>query len=156
MFSAAPALPRRDRIAVVAGLLGVTAIAWLYLISMAREMDTMVGGGVAMSLRPWSGTDALLMFWMWAVMMVGMMVPTAAPITLIYAAVARKAARSGTPVAPTAAFVSGYVAIWTLFSVGATLAQWALERASLLSPMLVSSSPALGASSWAPSARPSI
>jgi len=85
------------------------------------------------------------MFWMWAVMMVGMMVPTAAPMTLVYAAVARKAARQGTKVAPTAAFVAGYVAMWTLFSLGATLAQWGLDSAALLSPMMVSNSPKLGA-----------
>lgn len=137
MVSLVPGLPRRERIALLAGLAGVTALAWLYLIQMA--------GGMAMALRPWTHSHAVLMFWMWAVMMVGMMVPTAAPVTLIYAAVARKAARSGTPVAPTAAFVSGYVAMWTLFSVAATLAQWGLERAALLSPMLISSSPLLGA-----------
>ena len=85
------------------------------------------------------------MFLMWAVMMVGMMLPTAAPATLVYAAVARKAARQGTPVAPTACFVAGYLVMWTLFSIGATAAQWALDQAALLSPMLVASSPWLGA-----------
>ena len=42
-------------------------------------------------------------------------------------------------------FVAGYLLAWTLFSVGATLAQWALERAALLSPMWVTTSPRLGA-----------
>ena len=130
---------------MLAGLAGITAVAWLYLILMVQDMDAAMADGVSMVLRPWTFTDAVLTFWMWAVMMVGMMVPSAAPATLIYAAVARKAAQSGTPVAPTAAFVSGYVAMWTLFSVGATLAQWGLERAALLSPMLISSSPVLGA-----------
>jgi predicted metal-binding membrane protein len=48
-------------------------------------------------------------------------------------------------VAPTASFVVGYLAVWTLFSLAATGAQWALDRAALLSPMLVASSPWLGA-----------
>ena len=78
--------------------------------------------------------------------MTGMMLPSATPATLVYTAVARKAAREGTPVAPVAAFVTGYLFMWTLFSLGATLAQWGLERAALLSPMLVSTSPVLGAS----------
>src|SRR5206468_8876581 len=82
---------------------------------------------------------------MWAVMMVGMMVPSAAPATLLYAAVARKAARQGTPLAPTALFVAGYAAAWSLFSAVATLAQWGLDRATLLSPMWVTTSPAVGA-----------
>jgi predicted metal-binding membrane protein len=66
-------------------------------------------------------------------------------MTLVYAAVARKAAREGTVLAPTAVFVLGYVAMWTGFSAGATAAQWGLERAALLSPMLVTTSPTLGA-----------
>ena len=53
-----------------------------------------------MRIRPWSGLDFLLMFLMWAVMMVGMMVPTAVPMTLIYAAVARKAASQKYPAGP--------------------------------------------------------
>jgi predicted metal-binding membrane protein len=99
----------------------------------------------AMGIRPWGARDWWLMFAMWAVMMVGMMVPSAAPMALVYAMVARKAARAGTPLAPTAVFVGGYVAAWTAFSAAATAAQWALDQAALLSPMLVTTSPALGA-----------
>ncbi len=137
-------LPYRDRIAVLSALAGTTALAWVYLIVMARSAGDMSGMALA-GLRPWSAFDFALMFLMWAVMMVGMMLPSAAPMTLIYAAVARKAAGQGAPVAPTAAFVSGYLAMWTLFGLAATLAQWALERGALLSPAMVSTSPALGA-----------
>jgi len=142
-------LPRRDRIAIISGLLGVTALAWTYLIVMASGMDmpaAEAAGRAALKLHAWKALDFGLMFLMWAVMMVGMMLPTAIPMTLIHAAVGRKAARQAAPVAPTAAFVSGYVVMWTLFSVGATVAQFALEQAALLSPRLVSTSPALGAS----------
>jgi predicted metal-binding membrane protein len=130
---------------VLAGLSGTTLVAWGYLIHMARGMDTMPMDPAAMGVAPWTPADALWMFAMWAVMMVGMMVPSAAPTTLVYAAVARKASREGTPVAPTSAFVAGYVCVWTLFSIGATLAQWALDQAALLSPMLVTTSPIVGA-----------
>ena len=141
-------LPRRDRIAIISGLLGVTALAWTYLIVMASGMDmpaAEAAGRAALKLHAWKALDFGLMFLMWAVMMVGMMLPTAIPMTLIHAAVGRKAARQAAPVAPTAAFVSGYVVMWTLFSVGATVAQFGLEQATLLSPRLVSTSPALGA-----------
>jgi predicted metal-binding membrane protein len=137
------ALPRRDRIAVLSGLLGVIALSWTYLVVMAGQMDSMAGMA-SMPLRPWSGTDFLLVFLMWAVMMLGMMVPSATPMALVYAAVARKAQRQGGGVAPTFVFVAGYVAVWTLFSLAATLAQWGLERLALLSPMMVSTSPVLG------------
>ncbi len=141
-------LPRRDRIAIISGLLGVAALAWIYLIVMAMGMDmptAEAAGRAALKLHAWKAFDFWLMFLMWAVMMLGMMLPTAIPMTLIHAAVGRKAAGQGTPVAPTAAFVSGYVVIWTVFSVGATAAQFALDQAALLSPRLVSTSPALGA-----------
>lgn len=128
---------------MLTGIAGATALSWLYLVRMARDME---GGSMAMmGLHPWTPTHFAMMFTMWAVMMVGMMLPSATPTTLVYAAVARKAAREGSPIAPTAAFVAGYLAMWTLFSLGATLAQWGLERAALLSPMMVSTSPALGA-----------
>jgi predicted metal-binding membrane protein len=152
-YSSTRSLPRRDRIAVLVALFGVTALAWLYLIDLAAAMQDMPGmsdsgmGDPGAMLQPhaWTPQHFAMMFLMWAVMMIGMMVPTAAPITLVYAAVARKAARQGTPVAPTAAFVAGYVAMWTGFSLAATVAQWGLDRAALLSPMMVSRSPALGA-----------
>ena len=137
----------RDRIAVLAGLTGVTLLAWTYLLFEATGMGDMSMPSMADMVRvqAWTPTDFLMMFLMWAVMMVGMMVPTAIPMTLVYAAVARKAAAEDSPLPPTALFVAGYIAMWTLFRVGATLAQWGLEQATLLSPMMVSTSPALGA-----------
>jgi predicted metal-binding membrane protein len=107
---------------------------------MARGMD----GMAAMGLQPWSLGTFGVMFAMWVIMMVGMMLPSATPTTLVYASVARKAAREGGAVAPVTLFVAGYLAMWTLFSLAATIAQWGLERAALLSPMLVSNSPVLG------------
>jgi predicted metal-binding membrane protein len=98
-----------------------------------------------MGLHPWTAHDFALMLVMWIVMMVGMMLPAATPMALVYAQVVRKASRDGSVLPPTAVFVAGYLLAWALFSVAATLAQWALERAALLSPALVSTSPALGA-----------
>jgi predicted metal-binding membrane protein len=140
-------------VAILAGMIGVTLLAWTYLLTSAATMSGMEGMTMPemadmpemIQLRAWSPTDFLLMFAMWSVMLVGMMVPTAIPMTLIYAAVARKAARQSTPMAPTAIFVLGYVSMWTLFSAGATVLQFLLERAALLSPMMVSKSPLLGA-----------
>jgi predicted metal-binding membrane protein len=107
--------------------------------SMASTMDAMSG------MQPWTATEFGVGLAMWAVMMVAMMVPTAAPMTLMYAAVARKAAAQHNPVAPTFVFVAGYIAMWTVFSLVATIAQYALDRAALLSPMMVSTSHLFGA-----------
>ena len=142
---------KRDRAVVLAGLIGVTALAWVYLFAMAAEMGEMSQGGVmgggamaALQVRPWGGLDFLLMFLMWAVMMVAMMVPGAAPMILLFAAVNRKQRERGRPFAPVGAFVAGYIAVWSAFSAVATLSQWGLEQAALLSPMLVGTSPLLG------------
>ena len=89
--------------------------------SMVHTMQSIV------EVQPWSASQLGARLVMWAVMMVAMMTPTAAPMTLVYAAVARKAAREGHPVAPTFVFVAGYLAVWTLFSVAATAAQGGLD-----------------------------
>jgi len=136
-------LPQKQRIAVWTALVGLSALAWIYLIWLAYAMDMSMNG--SMGVRPWTSMEFLMMFLMWAVMMVGMMVPTAIPMTLIYAAIARRAQEKGQFVAPTAMFVTGYVLIWTIFSLGATILQWGLDQAALLSPMMVTTSPALGA-----------
>lgn len=142
--SSSTSLATHEKLPIVTALVGVTLIAWIYLFRLAGEMENM-GAAEMMQLQPWAVSDFILMFFMWAVMMVGMMVPAATPTTLVYAAVARKAARQGTPVAATGTFVAGYLVMWGLFSIGATLAQWGLERGALLSAMMVSASPMLGA-----------
>jgi predicted metal-binding membrane protein len=105
------------------------------------------GGGMAeaMKIKPWTLIDFGYMLLMWVIMMIGMMVPTAMPMALIYAAIARKALSQGTTLAPTGLFVFGYIVMWSLFSLVATIAQWGLDQAALLSPMMVSTSPIFGA-----------
>jgi predicted metal-binding membrane protein len=139
-------LPRRDFWAIVLSLGGVTLLAWLYLLSLDATMSTSMKGGMdAMRLQAWDFRYFLTMFLMWAVMMIGMMAPSVIPTVLIYASVARKSSAQGTPVAPTGAFVSGYIVMWVFFSLFATLLQWGLEKAVLLSPMMVFNSVGLGA-----------
>ncbi len=140
-------LPHRDRIAILSALIGVSVLAWAYVIYLWAKMPAMDAGAPAamMKLQPWSTADFVFMFVMWAIMMVGMMLPSAAPMALLYAGMVRKAERQGTPMAPIAVFVFGYLAMWCLFSVGATLAQWGLHEAAMLSPMMVAKSQVLGA-----------
>ncbi|MDH3665524.1 MAG: DUF2182 domain-containing protein [Paracoccaceae bacterium] len=141
------ALARRDRIVVAAALAGIATLSWVYIFHLAAGM---VGMGameaIAMpALKPWSATDALTMFVMWAVMMTAMMIPSAAPMILLHAAILRKRNDGQPPGAATIAFAAGYLVVWTGFSALATTTQWGLEQAALLSPMMVSTSPYLGA-----------
>jgi len=73
------------------------------------------------------------------VMMVAMMLPSASPLVLLYARVVRHAGeRDGAvkPRAAIAAFASGYLAVWILFSLLAVAAQWGLERLGGMSAMM--------------------
>lgn len=129
-------LPRRDFLITVGSLAAVTLLAWLYLIDMSSEMSM-----PDMSIMPvWNASYFLMMFLMWAIMMVGMMLPSVTPTVLIYAAVARKSQNARIPAASTAVFVSGYLLLWVLFSLVATGAQWGLDELALLSPMMLSNS----------------
>ena len=144
------AVLKRDRAIVAAGLLVLTVFAWTYTISAARDMGDMGTSGAAMRTvtmpmtEAWTPRQALMVFVMWAVMMVAMMVPSAAPMVLLFAALNRKKREHEQPHVPTGLFLSGYLLVWTAFSAVATLAQWGLHRAALLSPMMVSTSAIFG------------
>ena len=111
---------KRDRWFVLASLAGATALAWAYLVVMAGDMDAM-----AMAVfEPWRAIDFWLMFVMWSVMMVGMMLPSAAPMILLYAAVSRRQRGRGHVFASIGVFAAGYVVAWTGFSIAAGVYQW--------------------------------
>lgn len=138
--SAAPieALLKRDRALVLGALAVVAALAWLYLIDMARMMP--VGESMAgMRAVSWDLDYFIMMFVMWAIMMTGMMIPSAAPVILLHAAIQRRR-EGGRPYLATALFVLGYLVAWTGFSLAAVLLQWGLSEAALLSPAMVSTS----------------
>jgi predicted metal-binding membrane protein len=132
-------LLKQEKRVVAGGLVFLTALAWFYLLHLNRAM-AMPKAGMAdmpgMMMMPmtheWTPADLLLTFLMWAVMMVGMMVPSAAPMILTFAAVNRQRATRGRPYVPAAIFLSGYLITWTAFSALAALAQWKLQTAALL------------------------
>jgi predicted metal-binding membrane protein len=136
---APPSLLRRDRVSILLALAGVTAVAWAYLFVLARDMPAMDMAGMAMPM-PWTASTFALTLAMWAVMMVGMMLPSAAPMILMFAAMNRRQRERGSVAVPTSVFVIGYVLVWAAFSLGATVLQWELDRLALLSPMLAATS----------------
>ncbi len=145
--SALSSVLKRDRAVVMVSLCGLTGLAWIYLVSLAGDMGPIsAADGVmaSVALKPWTALDFILMFLMWAVMMVGMMVPSAAPMILLYTLVARRSRDQGHRFPPVGAFLGGYLVVWSAFSLMATVLQWALERLALLSPMMTSASPQFG------------
>jgi len=137
---------RRDRAIVLSGLAVIAALAWVYTSYLAHDMHNMdMGMEMAMPrMQVWGVVDFALMFVMWAVMMVAMMTPSAAPMILTFANVNRGRRKQSLPYAPTGVFLLGYLVVWAGFSVLAATAQWGLHSASLISPTMVSTSPILG------------
>jgi predicted metal-binding membrane protein len=136
----------RDRIIVLLALLGVTILAWLYLIADRQRMADMDMPGMAdMAMpMPWSVARFALTFAMWWIMMLGMMLPSAAPTILTFATIARRQRAQGQKFVPTSVFTIGYLLVWGAFCVAATALQWGLDQAALLSPLLGTNSAWIG------------
>jgi predicted metal-binding membrane protein len=134
-------LLRHDRAVVLGGLAAVIALAWMYLLLGAGiEIHSMdMGGGQVMAMSPeWTVGYAALIFVMWAVMMIAMMLPSAAPVVLLATAIDRQRGAANTR-SRSALFASGYLLVWIGFSLIATLLQWALDDAGLLSDSMAAS-----------------
>ena len=161
---------RRDRLVVVIALVAVIVLSWAYILAGAGmgmsafemtqmtqsvgvsdsaqpSMQEMSTGGTAadslMATGTWTVGYPVVIFLMWWVMMFGMMLPSAAPLLLLFARMMRK--EKGAPYVPTGVFALGYVVMWAAFSAIATGAQWGLEASGLLSGIMVGTSAVLAA-----------
>jgi predicted metal-binding membrane protein len=133
----------RQRVAIAAALAGLVVLSWYYLFVTAADMSAMAG--MTMPMAPKGARDLVLLLAMWWIMMIGMMLPSAAPMILTFAAIGNRRRSRGQPYVPTILFTAGYLLAWGCFSVAATLAQWGLEQAALFSPMdMATTSPVLG------------
>jgi predicted metal-binding membrane protein len=136
-------LLRRDRQLVLAGLGATAALAWAYQLTMAWGMEH-ASPGMAMlmpNMRLWRAWDLFLLFAMWFVMMVAMMLPSVAPTVLVFAELARQRREARSPFVSAGVFLAGYVAAWGAFSLLATLAQWRLHQAAVVSAAMDTTSP---------------
>ena len=134
---------RHVRLVVALSLASVVALAWLYLWRQAASMHAGNDASMAMAMPPMPAMDPAalaLTFVMWVVMMVGMMLPSAAPTVLFYGAMVRKHVERGTVFPAVWVFVSGYLIVWAGFSFAAALLQAGLEHAALLTPRMASGS----------------
>lgn len=150
------AILRRDRLVVIAGLAGVTLASWLFVLAgMGTGMSTFgmtgvdlaLGGGMRQAMTPavWSPGYAVVMFFMWLVMMVAMMLPSASPMLLLFAGMRRRQRETGGAPLSVGLFALGYLTVWAGFSLTATAAQWGLEQSGLLSFMMATTANWLGA-----------
>jgi predicted metal-binding membrane protein len=147
---------RRDRLIVASALAVLVALAWGYVLWLAADMDMggmemtgfrMIPAGIgimAPATAPWTALEFAFVFAMWAVMMVGMMAPSAAPMILMYARVGRQRKAEERLLAATGWFAAGYFLVWIGFSLAATVVQWLVEQAALLDSRMASVSNLFG------------
>jgi predicted metal-binding membrane protein len=113
-------LLQRERLIVAIGLGAVVALAWAYLFAGAGTDMSMADMAMDMPM-PWSPSYAALMFTMWCVMMIAMMVPSAASMILLFATIRREQAAAFSPFVEAWKFLAGYLLIWR---VSASLRLW--------------------------------
>ena len=126
------AVVRRDRWIVAAALALACALAWAWLFWQARSMGatTPVMTGMR-AMEPIAAKEPLAFsfpyfanaFVMWTLMMVAMMLPSAAPMILLFERFAASARAQGGALAPSLLFAGVYVVVWTGFSLIAAAAQ---------------------------------
>jgi predicted metal-binding membrane protein len=128
---------RRDRVVVVLALLSVIILAWGYLLFGAgMSMDEMSGMQMAPQQPTWTSAYAAIVLAMWAVMMAAMMLPSAAPMILLYGTISNRREMEGDPAVGAGVFGLGYIIVWTAFSLAAVALQFGLDYAQLLSPTM--------------------
>ena len=143
-------LIRRDRLWVALGLVLTISLAWLYLMREASAMNAMAAetrrhaamGMAGVNMRVWGVSEWMALFVMWTVMMVGMMLPSAAPVVLLVLG-AYRLRRDEQARAAAVMFVGGYLLVWTAFSALAATGQLTLHRTAVLSEEMRLRSPAV-------------
>jgi len=144
MASTPDTLIRHDRLIVLVAVTAVILAAVFYTLlgvgmSMSSiDMTRMAYAMPGMMMQPasWSPVYALLVFFMWWVMMVAMMLPSATPAILLFTSIVRKRHADRNPFSSVAWFVLGYLLVWASFSGLAMLMQWGLVQAGRLSGLM--------------------
>lgn len=122
---------RRSFPLVGGGLAALILAAWAVQVRMSAQMD---GGGGTFAAWQWTPGAVAATWFMWVVMMIAMMLPTAMPFIWTYWSLSGARAGIRARNTGTIAFVSGYLAAWGAFGAAATLLQVVLNQLDLLSP----------------------
>ena len=118
----------RDNIIVTVALAAAAVLAWAWLLRAPTA---------AMGVAPLSAAYLVPAFAMWAIMMVAMMVPSAAPMILLYARI-DKAPTQSSRTRNSLLFALSYLLVWGGFSAIAALAQALLVNGGHVLDMAIS------------------
>lgn len=138
---------KRDKAVLLGGLVLVAGIAWVYLVRMeaGASSSSCHGGAILPSAQPWSGQELAAAGTMWAVMMLGMMLPVVSPWLMVLAEASRDHDPKSAPLPSAGAFASGYGVMWLGYSAVAAVGQLQLQRSALLSQDWALKSPVFAA-----------
>jgi predicted metal-binding membrane protein len=127
---------KHERVVTATLLVLIPLVCWTWIVLMASDMyGDMLGSSAWMMTAHWDVPHLLLLWAMWAVMMTAMMLPSASPLVLLYAG-ALRAGGDARVRRKTYAMTAGYVVVWALFSVAATVLQRLLSTVLVLTPMM--------------------
>lgn len=138
---------KKDRLILIIALILLCAISWYYIIYLYNQMYPMNMDAFlfAMPMSPeWTLVDFALLFLMWFVMMIAMMIPSVAPLILIFSMVNRKSKQTANPFVPSHYLLAGYLIIWAIFSLLATVLQWLFQNLNWLNPDMVVTNKTVG------------
>ena len=121
-------------------LLATTAFAWLGVIRASSAMQ-MSGMPPMPQMEPLSAAALITFTLEWGVMMTAMMLPSAAPMILLYGRSAGRARASGERVIPAAMFATTYVGLWLLTGVPVYLAWFGIGEMAERSASLAAGIP---------------
>ncbi len=139
--------PRYERFVILGMLLALAALAWVVVIGQALALNApaMPGSmGASMPTGLTMGMSAVLFLAIWVAMMVAMMFPSAAPMVLMFSAIAAGKRQRGQSFAPTWVFVAGYLIVWTLAGGAAYLAALGLDALASRSMPLMENAGRIG------------
>ena len=84
----------------------------------------------------WVLSDFMMLFLMWAVMMIAMMTPSILPMLFLFTTLNARNKSNGKPTSSTLILLSGYLFSWVLFSLVITFPEYAMHQSGLLNPMM--------------------
>jgi len=129
---------RLERTAISGTILVAIFASWYYMLyDMTMNMAP---------VATWSAYDILLLVIMWAIMMAGMMLPSAFPVILLMANINQKRQTNGLSYTPTLFFVLGYLLTWCFYSLIISALQYTLHHIEILNSMMVSNNNIFSAS----------
>ena len=127
-----------NRSAIIITIFSLILFSWYYMFY-----------GMTMNMAPvasWSNLDVAMLFLMWAIMMAGMMLPSALPVILLVERINTKRQANGLSYTPTLFFSFGYLLSWCFYSLSITWLQYSLHHLEILNAMMISDNALFSAS----------